>query len=90
MENKWASQGAAIRMGQAKGCAARVVDEKPGGGGAAKGLRCMWGSRRLGCGSVAKGSATQVAQWGAAVLAAEGLRAAGRGREGEETRRGGG
>ena len=41
-------------MGQAKGCAARVVDEKPGGGGAAKGLRCMWGSRRLGCRSVAR------------------------------------
>ena len=32
-ENKWGSQGAAIRMGQVKGYAARVVDEKPGGGG---------------------------------------------------------
>ena len=40
--------------GRQKGCAARVVDEKPGGGGAAKGLRCMWGSRRLGCRSVAR------------------------------------
>ena len=40
--------------GRQKGCAARVVDEKPGGGGAAKGLRCMWGGRRLGCRSVAR------------------------------------
>ena len=76
--------------GRQKGCAARVVDEKPGGGGAAKGLRCMWGSRRLGCRSVARrrGGDDETTRRREEETTREGDDE-GRRQGGEETRRGG-